>query len=299
MNDKKYLRVVIVIILILAVVSVGLVWLLGNNTNDNIDNIDDTSSIDNPTLRVLQNAANEFFTVQRIVNNYYEIIKSNNAQEIYNVLDKDYVISNAIDENNVLNFFTNDYEDTSYIAKEIQYIRGENTTYYFVNGYLLNQNIVTEEIEYNANVNYLVITDTEKNLYAIHPLESNEFNNFVSSYDFKNTLELNEDNSYSNINIIETNKLTTYINEFLSLMFLDTERAYNMLDDATKSYFGSYDSFSDSLLDTYDRISPVIFSYSQETGDDYILYSVIDNNDNRIRIYEYNTMNYVLGFNFD
>ena len=299
MNDKKYLRIVIVIILILAVVSVGLVWLLGNNANDNIDNIDDTSSIDNPTLRVLQNADNEFFAVQRIVNNYYEIIKSNNAQEIYNVLDKDYVISNAIDENNVLNFFTNDYEDTSYIAKEIQYIRGENTTYYFVNGYLLNQNIVTEEIEYDANVNYLVITDTEKNLYAIHPLESNEFNNFVSNYDFKNALELNEDNSYSNINIIETNKLTTYINEFLSLMFLDTERAYNMLDDATKSYFGSYDSFSDSLLDTYDRISPVIFSYSQETGDDYILYSVIDNNDNRIRIYEYNTMNYVLGFNFD
>ena len=136
MNDKKYLRIVIVIILILAVVSVGLVWLLGNNANDNIDNIDDTSSIDNPTLRVLQNADNEFFAVQRIVNNYYEIIKSNNAQEIYNVLDKDYVISNAIDENNVLNFFTNDYEDTSYIAKEIQYIRGENTTYYFVNGYL-------------------------------------------------------------------------------------------------------------------------------------------------------------------
>lgn len=300
MNDKKKMKIVIIIIIVLTVVTVGLVLLInGNNEEDNGNNEEVVTSIDNPELRVLKYSDNEFFTVQKIVNNYYEIIKNRDAQEIYNVLDKDYIINNAINESNVLNYYSNNYEDTSYIAKEIQYIEGENSKYYFVNGYLLNQIIVTEEIEYYEDVNYLVVADTKNYLYAIYPLENSKFTDFIDGYDFKNTVELNEDNKYTNLTVTENNKLTTYINEFLSLMFLDSQRAYDMLDSETQKYFGSYDNFNSRLFETYERVSPVIFSYSEEENDGYTLYNVVDNNDNRIKIYEYNTMNYDLGFDFD
>lgn len=300
MHDIKKIKIVIVIIVFLVLFAIGIIILLNDDVNENVDNNNENvTSINNPKLKVLQNIDNEFFTVEKIVNNYYEIIKNKNAQDIYNVLDKNYIINNAIDKNKILDYYDDNLEDTSYVAKEIQYIEGENTKYYFVNGYLLNQIIATEEIEYYENVNYLVITDTHNGLYAIYPLNNSDYTSFLDNYDFKNTVDLNKNNKYTNLEVTENNKLTTYINEFLTLMFLDAQTAFDMLDQETQSEFVSYNNFMANLLEIYEKISPVIFSYSKKESENYVLYNVIDNNNNRIKIYEYNTMKFELGFDFD
>ncbi len=300
MKQKK--KVIIIIIVLLIIFTVTVLLLVnnsdddnnetpGNNTNTNIDN----SSIEDVRINTLEDE-DRFFTLQRIINNYYDIIRSNDAERLYNVLVENYIYNNNITVNNVLSVLDNSYEDTSYIAKDIQYIEGENITYYIINGYLLNQIIVTEELQYNSDVNFMVII--KNNTYAIYPLQDVDINEFLERYDFKNDENINFANTYTNVFVVVENKLTTYINEFLTLMFVDSQRAYNMLSDESKDLYGSLDNFNQRLYNIYQSISPVVFSYYVNELDDYVEYDIIDNNTNRITIYEYNTMNYSINIDF-
>ena len=299
MKQKK--KVIIIIIVLLIIFTVTVLLLVnnsddnnetpGNNTNTNIDN----SSIEDVRINTLEDE-DRFFTLQRIINNYYDIIRSNDAEILYNVLVENYIYNNNITVNNVLSILDNSYEDTSYIAKDIQYIEGENITYYIINGYLLNQIIVTEELQYNSDVNFMVII--KNNTYAIYPLQDVDINEFLERYDFKNDENINFANTYTNVFVVVENKLTTYINEFLTLMFVDSQRAYNMLSDESKDLYGSLDNFNQRLYNIYQSISPVVFSYYVNELDDYVEYDIIDNNTNRITIYEYNTMNYSINIDF-
>ena len=300
MKQKK--KVIIIIIVLLIIFTVTVLLLVNNsdddnnetpgtNTNTNIDN----SSIEDVRINTLEDE-DRFFTLQRIINNYYDIIRSNDAERLYNVLVENYIYNNNITVNNVLSVLDNSYEDTSYIAKDIQYIEGENITYYIINGYLLNQIIVTEELQYNSDVNFMVII--KNNTYAIYPLQDVDINEFLERYDFKNDENINFANTYTNVFVVVENKLTTYINEFLTLMFVDSQRAYNMLSDESKDLYGSLDNFNQRLYNIYQSISPVVFSYYVNELDDYVEYDIIDNNTNRITIYEYNTMNYSINIDF-
>ena len=300
MKQKK--KVIIIIIVLLIIFTVTVLLLVNNsdddnnetpgtNTNTNIDN----SSIEDIRINTLEDE-DRFFTLQRIINNYYDIIRSNDAERLYNVLVENYIYNNNITVNNVLSVLDNSYEDTSYIAKDIQYIEGENITYYIINGYLLNQIIVTEELQYNSDVNFMVII--KNNTYAIYPLQDVDINEFLERYDFKNDENINFANTYTNVFVVVENKLTTYINEFLTLMFVDSQRAYNMLSDESKDLYGSLDNFNQRLYNIYQSISPVVFSYYVNELDDYVEYDIIDNNTNRITIYEYNTMNYSINIDF-
>lgn len=300
MKQKK--KVIIIIIILLIIFTVTVLLLVNNsdddnnetpgtNTNTNIDN----SSIEDVRINTLEDE-DRFFTLQRIINNYYDIIRSNDAERLYNVLVENYIYNNNITVNNVLSVLDNSYEDTSYIAKDIQYIEGENITYYIINGYLLNQIIVTEELQYNSDVNFMVII--KNNTYAIYPLQDVDINEFLERYDFKNDENINATNTYTNVFVVVENKLTTYINEFLTLMFVDSQRAYNMLSDESKDLYGSLDNFNQRLYNIYQSISPVVFSYYVNELDDCVEYDIIDNNTNRITIYEYNTMNYSINIDF-
>ena len=77
-------------------------------------------------------------------------------------------------------------------------------------------------------------------------------------------------------------------------MFVDVNKAYDLLDDSSKEYFGSAENLSLYLLNISQNLSPVIFSYSKTEDDESIIYNIIDNNLNNITIYEYNVMNYAI-----
>ena len=296
---KQNKKAVIVIIIVLMIFTI-IVLLLTNNTNNNENLNDNNINSDNTSIAHIKINTLEndtiFFTLQRIINDYYDILKENDANKLYNILAQNYIYNNNINKNNILNVLENEYEDTSYIAKNIQYIEGEHITYYLINGYLLNQIIITEELQYENNVNYMIIT--KDNTYAIYPLHEISIDEFLEEYDFKNNEFVNSTNTYTNINILEENKLTTYINEFLTLMFVDTNKAYNMLSDESINLYKTLDNFNQRLYNIYQSISPVVFSYSTTETDEYTEYNIIDNNSNRITIYEYNTMNYRINIDF-
>ena len=97
-------------------------------------------------------------------------------------------------------------------------------------------------------------------------------------------------------NISEKNKLVLYINEFLNLLFLDSEKAFSMLDDNTKSKYLGYEDFYNQIDYIYEILSTNIFSYTTDDTYNYKVYKIQDNNQRNISISEYRTMNYKIGF---
>ena len=286
---KKILIIVGVILVIIAIMTI-----IASSLIDDGEPIDKPNNGTNTTLnKKIQKLTDEalFFSVQRAINDYYIILTNNNASQLYNILEADYILENNITKSNVLNKIEHNYSSTSYIAKEIYYNPNSSVTYYFVNGYFIDTSMNEDDLIYYENVNYLIIVDSDSE-YVIRPLNSKvDLNTYAKSYSIDD-VDIDNESKFILTNINEKNKLTVYLNEFLNLMFFDTDRAYDMLDNSVKNNYNGFNDFKNQITDIYDKLSSSIFSYSTKEVGNIIEYNIVDNKQNKIKILEYNVMDY-------
>lgn len=239
---------------------------------------------------------NLFFSVQNAINNYYSMLSNKNTDYIVSILDNDYKREKNITSNNIYNVLKSDYETVNYIAKSIYYNPNSSITYYFINGYLSNLSMMEDDYQYYPNINFLIIVNENNNYYNIMPLDDNiDIENFAKNYDIKNR-QITGNTLLSSYTMSEKNKLSVYITEFIDLMVYDNKRAYDMLDEETKNKYNGIDDFKNQLMDIYNYLSTLIFSFSSKEVNGEKVYSIIDDNQNKITIYEKNIMNYKIGF---
>ena len=116
---KQNKKAVIVIIIVLMIFTI-IVLLLTNNTNNN-ENLNDNNinsdntSIANIKINTLENDT-IFFTLQRIINDYYDILKENDANKLYNILAQNYIYNKNI------NKYVIEKEDFEKIMKNIKIV---------------------------------------------------------------------------------------------------------------------------------------------------------------------------------
>lgn len=294
MNVKK--KVVILIIIILCVVT--FLALILFNKKENISESENSNIIiSNSELVLLKNNDEVFWALQKAINDYYDLLSNKNKTDLLSVLDDDFVLKNGINIDNVLNIIYSNYEDVSFLIKKIYFLEGETITYYFINGYLLNQYIYNEEVKYYGDVNYMIIVNSNKS-YRIYPLTDSNFNDFVNNFVFRDNLSINSNFSLKFNEISEKNKLVTYINQYKLLMYVDVDYAYSLLTDNAKNNYLSISDYENNIDNIYNKLSSVIFSFSKDNNDEFVLYNIIDNNNNKIKIYEYNTMDYKIDYLF-
>lgn len=239
---------------------------------------------------------NLFFSAQNAINNYYSMLSNKNTDYIISILDNDYKREKNITSNNIYNVLKSDYETVNYIAKSIYYNPNSPITYYFINGYLSNLSMMEDDYQYYPNINFLIIVNENNNYYNIMPLDDNiDIENFAKNYDIKNR-QITGNTLLSSYTMSEKNKLSVYITEFIDLMVYDNKRAYDMLDEETKNKYNGIDDFKNQLMDIYNYLSTLIFSFSSKEVNGEKVYSIIDDNQNKITIYEKNIMNYKIGF---
>ncbi len=294
MNVKK--KAVILIIIILCVVT--FLALILFNKKENISESENSNIIiSNSELVLLKNNDEVFWALQKAINDYYDLLSNKNKTDLLSVLDDDFVLKNGINIDNVLNIIYSNYEDVSFLIKKIYFLEGETITYYFINGYLLNQYIYNEEVKYYGDVNYMIIVNSNKS-YRIYPLTDSNFNDFVNNFVFRDNLSINSNFSLKFNEISEKNKLVTYINQYKLLMYVDVDYAYSLLTDNAKNNYLSISDYENNIDNIYNKLSSVIFSFSKDNNDEFVLYNIIDNNNNKIKIYEYNTMDYKIDYLF-
>ena len=294
--QRKVLMIIAILILIIAI----LAYILSLFVSD--DHIDEPTDpgIDNPSEVVRDEIAlledeSVFFSVQNVINQYYNYIFEENTSELFLLLDPEYLDEYGITSNNIYSVIGNDYGITSYMANNIYYNPDSSVTYYFVTGYLTSNSIMGDEYQYVDDVSFLIIVDEATHRYVLRPIEVSDLRNYAENYHIVDR-NIEEGNRFQVSTYSLESKLTTYLSEFINLLINNPEEAYQLLDDNKKKEYQSYQDFESHIVDIYNMLSSRIFSYSSREEDGVTLYDIIDNKQNEITIYEYSLMNYQISF---
>ncbi len=184
-----------------------------------------------------------------------------------------------------------DYTNPEFILKNVYYKKDGLVTYYYANGYILD--IIMENYNYEKNVNYLVMV--KGNSYTIFDLKQNQNEKYLDTLN-KNSYKFKNGNVFNDISYTEKNKLISYISEFLELLSIDSPKAYQMLNTSTKNNYKNYSDFLNKRIEIYNKLNTTIKSYKKEKSNNITIYSIIDSNNNTIKIYETSIMDYKIDY---
>lgn len=288
MQNKGKSKILIIVIIILAILS-GLAIALSLITKEN--NKPSEISKEMTELKLEE----DFFGIQKIINNFYENLSLEKKHDLYISLEEDYKKVNNITENNIISMLKINYNNIDYIVSKIYYNKDGNVKYYFINGYIRGTQKMENTLSFIDNKNFLVIVSMNNN-YVIKPLEDN-----INLYQYANNynmvdIKLKNNMKFEKVYLDEKNKLANYINEFKNLLFYNTEKAYNMLGEETKNKYLNYNDFKNQIESIYNNITASVFSYNKKEQANYNEYLIIDDNKNNLKIIENGIMNYQISY---
>lgn len=298
-NKKQVLIIIGFILAVIALLAILLSIFLPNDKkpsdNPEINNNPLNENTIKKDITKLEDV-NKFFSTQKIINDFYTLLNNRETNKLLKVLDSSYIKSKGITENNLYQNLNSNYEITTYVAKNIYYNPNSSITYYFINGYLINDELMGDNSELYENINYLIIVDEITRNYTINPLDSNiQIESYAKSYSIESKTITN-DFRFTSISVTEENKLTTYLSEFLNLLVYDNNKAYNLLETETKKEYQNYNDFKNQMVDIYSRFSSKIFSYSKKEEGNNTIYYIKDDNQNDIIITEKGIMDYSISY---
>jgi len=163
-NNKRYKLLIILILLFLFSIVIYNI-----RFNDNKEEI-----VDNKNKINLLNDYSRFFTVNSSVYKYITYLQSKNVDSIVKVLDEDYKVKNNINTDNALDYVEKLDGTYSFVSKKIYYEQLDDYNIkYYVYGYLV-QDLIDGYGEKQDRY-YIVLFDTNKNLFSITPFNELEF----------------------------------------------------------------------------------------------------------------------------
>ena len=142
MKNKKSLIILIAILVLLIIVILIILNILNKNKEEEeniiMENPQLTTNLDINKL----NNENEFFTVEQCINDYFMVANSKNSNQVYKLLNENYIKENSIDNTNVLAKtyqLKNGFE--KFLAKDIHYreISYDREYQYYIFGDLLGE----------------------------------------------------------------------------------------------------------------------------------------------------------------
>ena len=302
MENKAQRKVILIIFAILICIAIiAIIWSLFISNEENSVNVKpeqpepipgDMQNF-NTDISYLDNY-NEFFTVSRIINDYYLEIVSQNTENVLNLLDEDYKREMGIQANNVFNIVKSNYTSVSYMPMKIYYNADSVVTYYFVNGYAEDVNFTENKSLYYNSVNFLIILNKNTKHYSVIPLDDDlDIEKYAENYELvEKKLEYN---TYTEVETTEEMVLISYLNVFRDLLFLDNERAYQMLSKETKLLYNGIQNFYEHQQEIYDYIPSNIIGYAKEDNE-LVSYHILDSQQKKITIYEYHIMDFQISY---
>lgn len=297
MKNKSQKKVLIIVGIIIALISL-LAYILSAVLKDEETSI----SPINPEIPKEDVITNEFtllteeasfWGINEIINQFFNYLTQGDNSNLYEMLDREYIKENNISISNISEVLKKNYIDVNYNIKNIYYNAGSDVTYYFVDGYVLNYTVETTDLI--DNVQFLIIVDESTSCYELRPIETNNILEYAKNYNLTDR-NITGKNTFITKTISLERKLTLYLSNFILLLVEFPEQSYKLLTNEMQEEFGNIDNFKNQVLEIYDKLSPVIFSYTTEEVDKGKIYTVKDNKQNSITIYEYGIMNYQISF---
>ncbi len=293
-NKKKVLIIISVILVFIILLAILLSILLKDDDNSSNANQGDIKENIKTEITILKDDTT-FFTIQKYINNYYELLTNKDTDSLMDILDPDYIAIKNINTSNLYKIIYSDYEEVTFVPKKVYYNPGSTLTYYFIEGYIINIPFLDEEVSYNDMIDFILIVDESTKNYKIVPLERVNIENYAKTYEIENRT-ITSNALFTKTSISEKSKLSLYITDFLNLCLYDPNKAYNMLSNESKAKYLNANALKEQIMLNYDIYTSSIFSYQKEKKNAYIEYNIKDDNQNKIIIYEYTPMDYKIDF---
>ncbi len=168
MKLKKSDYKILFICILLAVISIFLVNFRNkNNQEENKENIKNKYNLVKDYSR--------FFTVNSCIYKYIVYLETKDYDNLFKILDQNYISKNNINENNLYDFVTKLDGNYSYVSKKMYYENlNDNYIRYYVYGYLYLETI--DGSEKQGDYYYIVDLDMNNQLFSIMPYSGNIFN---------------------------------------------------------------------------------------------------------------------------
>ncbi len=285
-----------VIVFITIVVAFALIIFLYNNGGKKLTQDVYPSMYKDDEVVILEDY-NLFFSLNDIINKYYQNIFFGNNDENFNLLDDNYKKKNDITSNNISKVWKDVEGENTYYAKKIYVSKKNNILYYFINGeryeFIMDKGIY----EKKENDSFLLLEDLKTKSYSITPLNNGkDIHNFAISYNKKEKLNITK-NEYNNFILTEYGTeaiIKLYISYYQNLLYNDKEKAYELLSDDMKVKYSSFEYFQVSKKEIEKIVSSKIFAYSTKVEDNYKLFEVQLINGAIITFKEKDIMNFKL-----
>jgi len=242
---------------------------------------------------------NIFFNINNYINNFYSLLTNDDYDKILYLLNEKYIASNNINASNVSSILNSKYTEVTYVSRQMYEKSTANFSYYFVKGDVQNYDNISQMLTEEENIYFLIVVDSKNKTYSIMPLViGGSFQSFAQEYNILSTPKISK-NDY---NLFKTQKYTDelisiyYVSYYKNLLYLNSEKAYNMLDTTLKAAYGEYQYFVEDLPNIYQSISTNIFSYSIKNVSGQTKISVNMSNGQKIEFTENEIMNFIVNF---
>ena len=259
-RDLITLGILAVIFLIIFIV----IFLTRNKEEEVIEN----TEYNNLTLLTDESM---FLSISRNINKITEY--ANNDSNVIS-----YIVNNDIE--------INDYKNVSFEADEIYVVSRLNLYKYYVKGSLY-RNVMDEASLFIRDEYFILNYDIDKLSYNIEVIDKNTYDNASSINYIFESINKNDYNRFEYSSLSPKTRAVMYFNDFLDLVYTNTEEAYNLVSSDTKqNYFNTYDDFK-NFISNHNNISLKEYSVNNsEIG--------IKDNYNNEYIFE---ISYVLKYN--
>ena len=269
-NLKRYI-ITLVVVLIIILLFIAIINYIGKEDEVRIGEIE--GDIETELVRL--DNYNTYYSIEKMMNNYYLYLRVQNKTAVYSLLDKEYMEQNSINEDNVINKISNEKNTEDGINVKEVYVKQDlqNPTF------LIKTNVKKDinQISY-----YIFYQDNEQGAFAIKPIKEEEYNSYVQrlvELEIKgNKIQRNNYNRVLNRTLEEEELVEKYFEDYLQNALYNVEEAYKLLDEEySQKKFGNIEEYKKYLNNRQEQLTSMDYNSIKElqdfkTEEEYIEY---------------------------
>lgn len=297
MNKVKKIIIITIIsllIICIAIASIAIhIWKKSNTKGDPFeDGTPQDIEIGYPENSVKEDNDYMFFSIDDYIQQLFDYIYELDNMAVYNLTDMEYIENNKINNENIINHYTNDKNRMYFCAQEIYKTGNVNNSIYYIYGYKICDNKVS---------NYYIKMKTDYNNYSFEPITINEFENAKNGKEKridKVKIVSNDYNKYDMKNYTNKELIQKYLIDFKVKLKYFPEEAYKKIDEENKKEkFPQMEDFNKYVKENQKIINEIdIFMYDMNLFEDYTEYSFTDFNNYDYKIAIKGILDYKISF---
>lgn len=287
MKNLKYI-IIGLIIIIIVIISILLYIVISNSENKEANNIEGEGEIisEKPTYLPVESVKNTYETLKanNIANQLISSVNSENPNKnlLLNILNKDYINENSLNDGNILNILSSlngiesDYMINEIYKKELaQYQNAKGIIYYLSGTAIRNKEVI--------DIYFYIREDYTNNTFDIQLAGKEELENLKNNNDTEFEIKQNEYNKIVNEVNMNYQLCYLFIRDYINYINNMPEEAFNKLDEEYKNIkfnndYNLFLTYINNNLNKFENIT--IQEYTEEQLDGKTRYTILDTNNN-------------------